>query len=75
MSELQIITNDHAFRKKKNTKFWIATGILLNLLMAAFLIVLVGSDTIGIVILSIAIWVLIILIMTLTNNKISNGEA
>lgn len=75
MSELQIITNDNAFRKKKNTKFWIATGILLNLLMVAFLIVLVGSDTIGIVILSIVIWVLIILIMTLTNNRISNGEA
>lgn len=75
MSELQIITNDNTFRKKKNTKFWIVTGLLLNLLMAAFLILLVGSDTLGIVILSIVIWVLIILIMTLTNNKISNGEA
>lgn len=75
MGELQIVTNDNAFRKKKNTKFWIATGIILNVLMVAFLIVLVGSDTLGIVILSIVIWVLIILIMTLTNNKISNGEA
>ena len=75
MSELQIITNDNAFRKKKNTKFWIATGIILNVLIVAFLIVLVGSDTLGIAILSIAIWVLIILILALTNNKISNGEA
>lgn len=75
MGELQIITNDNAFRKKKNTKFWITTGIILNVLMVTFLIVLVGSDTLGIVILSIVIWVLIILIMTLTNNKISNGEA
>lgn len=75
MSELQIITNENELKKRKNTKFWISAGVLLNLLMVAFLIVLVGSDTIGIVILSIAIWVLIILIMTLTNNKISNGEA
>lgn len=75
MSELQIITNDNTYRKKKNTKFWIATGIILNVLMVAFLIVLVGSDTLGIAILSIAIWVLIILILALTNNKISNGEA
>lgn len=75
MSELQIITNDNAYRKKKNTKFWIATGIILNVLMVAFLIVLVESDTLGIAILSIAIWVLIILILALTNNKISNGEA
>lgn len=75
MSELQIITNDNAYRKKKNTKFWIATGIILNVLMVAFLIVLVGSDTLGIAILSIAIWVLIILILALTNNKINNGEA
>ena len=75
MRELQIITNDNAYRKKKNTKFWIATGIILNVLMVAFLIVLVGSDMLGIAILSIAIWVLIILILALTNNKISNGEA
>lgn len=75
MSELQIITNDNAYMKKKNTKFWIATGIILNVLMVVFLIVLVGSDTLGITILSIAIWVLIILILALTNNKISNGEA
>ena len=75
MSELQIITNDNAYRKKKNTNFWIATGIILNVLMVAFLIVLVESDTLGIAILSIAIWVLIILILALTNNKISNGEA
>lgn len=75
MSELQIITNDNAYRKKKNTKFWIATGIILNVLMVAFLIVLVESDTLGIAVLSIAIWVLIILILALTNNKISNGEA
>lgn len=75
MSEITVIINENELRKKKNTKFWIATGILLNLLMVAFLIVLVGSDTIGIVILSIVIWVLIILIMTLTNNRISNGEA
>ena len=75
MSELQIITNDNTYRKKKNTKFWIATGIILNVLMVAFLIVLVESDTLGIAVLSIAIWVLIILILALTNNKISNGEA
>ena len=75
MSELQIITNDNAYRKKKNTNFWSATGIILNVLMVAFLIVLVESDTLGIAILSIAIWVLIILILALTNNKISNGEA
>lgn len=75
MSEITVIINENELRKKKNTKFWIVTGLLLNILMAAFLIVLVGSDTIGIVILSIVIWVLIILIMTLTNNRISNGEA
>lgn len=75
MSEITVIINENELRKKKNTKFWIITGLLLNLLMVAFLIVLVGSDTLGIVILSIVIWVLIILIMTLTNNKISNGEA
>ena len=75
MSEITVIINENELRKKKNTKFWIITGLLLNLLMTAFLIVLVGSDTLGIVILSIVIWVLIILIMTLTNNKISNGEA
>ena len=75
MSEITVIINENELRKKKNTKFWIITGLLLNLLMVAFLIVLVGSDTLGIVILSIVIWVLIILIMTLTNNKINNGEA
>lgn len=73
MSELNIITNERAAKKKQNTKFWIVAGIIINIIIAIGMI-LIGSDITGIVITSAVIWVLIIIITLLSNNSITNGD-
>lgn len=73
MSELNIITNERAAKRKQNTKFWIVAGIIINIIIAIGMI-LIGSDITGIVITSAVIWVLIIIITLLSNNSITNGD-
>ena len=73
MSELNIITNDRAAKKKQNTKFWIVTGIVMDIIIAIGMI-LIGSDITGIVITSAVMWILVLIIMILSNNKIGNGD-
>lgn len=73
MSELNIITDDRAVKKKKNTKFWIVAGIIINIIIAIGMI-LIGSDIAGIVITSAVMWMLVLIIMILSNNKIGNGD-
>lgn len=73
MSELNIITNDRAAKKKQNTKFWIVAGIVIDIIIAIGMI-LIGSDITGIVITSAVMWMLVLIIMILSNNKIGNGD-
>ena len=73
MSELNIITNDRAAKKKQNTKFWIVAGIVIDIIIAIGMI-LIGSDITGIVITSAVMWILVLIIMILSNNKIDNGD-
>lgn len=74
MSELNIITNDRAAKKKQNTKFWIVAGIVIDIIIAIGMI-LIGSDITGIVITSAVLWVLVIIITILSNNSITNGDS
>lgn len=73
MSELNIITNERAAKKKQNTKFWIVAGIVIDIIIAIGM-VFIGSDITGIVIVSVVIWILVLIIMIISNNKIGNGD-
>lgn len=73
MSELNIITNERVAKKKQNTKFWIVAGIVIDIIIAIGMI-LIGSDITGIVITSAVMWMLVLIIMILSNNKIGNGD-
>lgn len=74
MSDLNIITNERAAKRKQNTKFWIVAGIIINIIIAIGMII-IGSDITGIVIASAVIWILTIIIMLLSNNSITNGDS
>ena len=73
MSELNIITNERAAKKKQNTKFWIVAGIVIDIIIAIGM-VFIGSDITGIMIVSVVMWILVLIIMIISNNKIGNGD-
>lgn len=73
MSNLTITTDDRVAKKKQNTKFWIITGVIINVIIAVGM-VLINSDRTGIIIISAIMWVLVLIIMILSNNKIGTGD-